>query len=479
MTLVRSALVAISLTLLGPATASAAETIGSSLPAWTDDTLECLHPGGCTFVSTSIAGDEVVVPHDGVIVRWTGRAPAGSASTIRLRVLHPVAGGQFLAGPSAGATLNPDGTLAGGGHLAVEAGDRIAIELDDGGEIGIVEHTSFDSTSSTFAPRLQEGETRPPDSTDGDDFEALFNATIEPDADGDLLGDETQDLCTAASGLRCSRTDTKLDLFPRPSHASLTQGDAVVLAEQQLTLRASVHALLGRLPNAVLTLNLPPELAGAGASAPGPCTVSASQIVCQLGTLQENRAAEVVARVRGVRAGGAVRWSSLDVPVARVQASVTSAAGGTPESKHTYVRVLSTEPCGNPAKTSRLPDPGTLAGDSLTGTASADTFDGLAGDDCMFGKGAGDTLGGGTGDDRLEGAFGDDRLRGQSGNDRLVGGLGKDLLEGGSGKDSIEAVDRARDVVRCGPGRDRARVDAVDSVKGCERVTRVPARRRR
>jgi hypothetical protein len=42
----------------------------------------------------------------------------------------------------------------------------------------------------------------------------------------------------------------------------------------------------------------------------------------------------------------------------------------------------------------------------------------------------------------------------------------------------VPAGASARDVVRCGSGRDRARVDAGDSVAGCERVTRVPAKRR-
>jgi Ca2+-binding RTX toxin-like protein len=75
----------------------------------------------------------------------------------------------------------------------------------------------------------------------------------------------------------------------------------------------------------------------------------------------------------------------------------------------------------------------------------------------------------------LAGDYGNDLLRGEIGSDRLNGGPGLDRLEGGSGADVVDSFDRKRDVVRCGPGRDRARVDRIDSVVGCETVTRVPA----
>ena len=49
-------------------------------------------------------------------------------------------------------------------------------------------------------------------------------------------------------------------------------------------------------------------------------------------------------------------------------------------------------------------------------------------------------------------------------------GRGRDTINAGSGNDRIETRDRnARDRVNCGPGRDRARVDRVDSQRGCER----------
>lgn len=95
--------------------------------------------------------------------------------------------------------------------------------------------------------------------------------------------------------------------------------------------------------------------------------------------------------------------------------------------------------------------------------------------------GGGDLIRARSGDDCLIGSAGDDRLYGQGDWDRLTGGTGSDLLVGGSGRNSysagagddrILAVNGKSDLVSCGPGRDLARVDRVDAVRGCETVTR-------
>lgn len=75
------------------------------------------------------------------------------------------------------------------------------------------------------------------------------------------------------------------------------------------------------------------------------------------------------------------------------------------------------------------------------------------------------------GSDRLVGGSGRDRIRGRGGSDRIrAGSGGPDCLMGSLGSDRLRAVNRKRDVVRCGPGRDRAVVDRKDRVRGCERV---------
>jgi hemolysin type calcium-binding protein len=84
--------------------------------------------------------------------------------------------------------------------------------------------------------------------------------------------------------------------------------------------------------------------------------------------------------------------------------------------------------------------------------------------------GTGDSLYGGPGRDTLTGYLTASFLFGGPGADRLNGGGGKDRLDAGPGDDSVHAADGRRDEVRCGPGRDVARVDARDRVLGCERV---------
>jgi Ca2+-binding RTX toxin-like protein len=119
---------------------------------------------------------------------------------------------------------------------------------------------------------------------------------------------------------------------------------------------------------------------------------------------------------------------------------------------------------------------------ALQGTEGPDNLVGGGGGDVIFGYGGSDRLRGASGHDCLLGGSGNDTLQGESGNDRLTGGSGRDLLVGGpgtnsydagSGNDVVNAVNGRRELVRCGPGSDRARVDRRDRTSGCERLTRV------
>lgn len=143
---------------------------------------------------------------------------------------------------------------------------------------------------------------------------------------------------------------------------------------------------------------------------------------------------------------------------------------------------------------------GTSGPDTINGTAGRDRLLGHGGNDKLFGFGGNDFIDGGAGNDWLDGGAGSDHIVGQTGNDRIYGGAGKDLLyggagndriyggagndtivagsgkdyvDGGPGNDVIKARDGQKDVVRCGPGRDTARVDKIDVVSGCEHVTRL------
>ena len=76
----------------------------------------------------------------------------------------------------------------------------------------------------------------------------------------------------------------------------------------------------------------------------------------------------------------------------------------------------------------------------------------------------------GSGRDVLAGDGADNFLIALRGDDMLRGGDGMDVLLAGGGDDKVQAVDGERDQVECGPGRDTAVVDRVDSTSGCEIV---------
>jgi RTX calcium-binding nonapeptide repeat (4 copies) len=107
-----------------------------------------------------------------------------------------------------------------------------------------------------------------------------------------------------------------------------------------------------------------------------------------------------------------------------------------------------------------------VRGRRIVGTSKGEYLAGGGHDDVIFGMGGNDTLLGGAGDDRIYGG---------PGNDIITGGSGADHLYGGPGSDTIYAADGERDVVDCGPGKDRAVVDAVDVTVNCEVVVTRPS----
>jgi Ca2+-binding RTX toxin-like protein len=111
----------------------------------------------------------------------------------------------------------------------------------------------------------------------------------------------------------------------------------------------------------------------------------------------------------------------------------------------------------------------------------ASTVRSLGGDDRVTGGNHEETLDGGPGADRLEGGFGPDSITGGPGRDTIYGdrtGEQCGIFEScvvPFGNDVIDARDGEADTIDCGPGEDRAVVDATDVVSGCEAVDRAGA----
>lgn len=102
--------------------------------------------------------------------------------------------------------------------------------------------------------------------------------------------------------------------------------------------------------------------------------------------------------------------------------------------------------------------------DSIALGPGADRAGGGAGDDRLYGR---------DGDDHLSGGTGDDMIAGEGGGDEMFGGQGADLLRAGrvdEGPESTPYVppDLGVDEADCGPGRDKAQLNAWDRPTGCE-----------
>jgi Ca2+-binding RTX toxin-like protein len=85
----------------------------------------------------------------------------------------------------------------------------------------------------------------------------------------------------------------------------------------------------------------------------------------------------------------------------------------------------------------------------------------------------GRTIRGNAGANRLTGTNFADTIHGLGGNDIINPRGGRDRVFAGAGNDTIAALDGAKDTIDCGSGRrDRVTADRMDTLRGCERVTR-------
>lgn len=203
---------------VGVVPARAAVVSGSNLAAEPDDET-CLTPPmplSCTIglsalPSSSRASGGTRAGISGVIVGWSVRTGTNLADiSMRLRVIHGAAGagaGAIVALPAAG------GVYSFPARVAVREGDELAIDFIDvtSGSPHVLRKGVAGAQFEGWIPPLGEGEERGPDGLGAK--ELLMNATIEPDADHDGFGDETQDGCPtiANDGGPCPPSPQALD----------------------------------------------------------------------------------------------------------------------------------------------------------------------------------------------------------------------------------------------------------------------------
>jgi hypothetical protein len=186
------------------ASASAAVVSGSNLSA-VPNAGTCIGPDPCTLAistlpaaTTAPGGARAAI--EGVIVAWRVRAIGSEKPhTIALHLVRNNAD----AGIGPEVTLPaPAGVYEYGARMPVRAGDQIGVDLLTTTVFGGTRVSRInvpDAASALWIPRLFPGEERAPSPTEGTESETVMNVTIEPDADHDGYGDETQDGCSTSA----------------------------------------------------------------------------------------------------------------------------------------------------------------------------------------------------------------------------------------------------------------------------------------
>jgi uncharacterized repeat protein (TIGR01451 family) len=442
---VRFALALLGVLLVVPAGARAATTFGTDL----SQTPDIGTPACCVAPLTS-----PTAPSAGVLVRWTLRTD--TAVSVEPGIVRS---GSFLSAAAPMTATTPLTDLAV--RQQIRAGDQLALRVP---------------ASPGTMPRAFKG-TMP-----------LVTGVIEPDADADGWGDESQDACPAEASLHVAPChadiavtmtgppfgvvdrDTSYDVTVADRGPSAAAGVTVtdVIPSGSRFVRAEGSATCT--PGATLRCTLPPIASGA----------SGVLTIVLAGTAEGASLHHAVS----------VTTTSTDPTPGDHGASVDTLVTGASIAPPPLT--LGGAPCTNPSFGGRDDDVlfGSSFGDRMYGRQGRDLLRGRAGDDCLYGgegadvldgDGGDDTLSGGDGRDRLFGGAGNDRvlggakgdeMHGDAGNDQLFPGTGRDRVWGGAGNDVISARDGSRDVIDCGAGLDRVTADRRDRLRGCERVSR-------
>jgi uncharacterized repeat protein (TIGR01451 family) len=438
---VRTTLALLGLLLLAPAGAGAATTFGAAAGLTPDGSPS--KTGTFAFLATPTA------PADGVLVHWTLR----SDSTVSMAPAVFRAGMQVSQDPPL--TTAADRAVS----LPMRAGDQLGVHAPGG-----------------TLPQAFNGTT------------LLVTGVLEPDADHDGFGDESQDACPAEPSRQVEPCTADIALTMSGPAFGVVGRDTpydVTIANHGPSAAAGV----------TLTDVIPAGTRLVRTEGAGTCTPGAT-LRCTVPAIPANASATVTVVLAGATEGATfhhavtVAASSTDPTAGDHSASVDTRVTGASVAPPAVA--LTGPACVNPAFGGRDDDVlfGSSFGDRMFGRQGRDLLRGREGDDCLWGgegadvldgDGGNDSLWGGDGRDRLFGGSGNDRvlggakgdeLHGDSGDDQLFPGSGRDRVWGGPGNDTISARDGSRDVIDCGAGLDRVSADRRDRLRGCERVSR-------
>ena len=183
----RSFALAVAVGLVGASSASAATQLGETF----DPTASSCAP--LTRIQTASPSGQYAAPFAGVITSWSFLASSSPPSQIKLKVARAAGGSNYtFVADSALETPAASQLATFPTRIPVEAGDLIGTRITAGGDClgtGNAAHVMRNFTGDP-AP----GTTVSADGTSGS-IRVDVSAALEPDADNDGFGDETQDSC--------------------------------------------------------------------------------------------------------------------------------------------------------------------------------------------------------------------------------------------------------------------------------------------
>jgi len=187
-------LTAFALLALAPA-AHAADTIGSTLAGTPNQAppVNCM-PAGCTVMPTAFPpGGQATATTAGVVTRWRIRS-GPQPNPVAFQVLRPAGGNTVVEVDRTGlVTPTADDTSERDARIPIQVGDHIGIVCCETNTGDNYVASTVGATFDVFVPPV--GATAAARAGFGTDLELLLAADIEPDRDGDVHGDESQDNC--------------------------------------------------------------------------------------------------------------------------------------------------------------------------------------------------------------------------------------------------------------------------------------------
>lgn len=299
----RSLCIAVVSALVCASSAQASVTLGSTAGA-TDG---C--GNGQVTVQATTAGDpSYVAQAAGVVVSWSYLAHTGAPS-IRFKVYKPTADVQVwflrsesaLKAPGTGADqvhTNQLNTFTESPGLRIEAGDHLGLTGLGGGTMGCI-HTGSNSDLSRTR--------NPPDTTAGQDnsgftgpnpmFKVDVSAVVEPDADGDSFGDETQDSCPTDATVHTGACPVEVSIVKTVSDGAKVGNDltyTLAVKNNNTTNPAGGVSVIDPLPAGVTFVS---STAGQGSCA------GTTNVTCALGSLGPGLATSVTIVVKPTASG--------------------------------------------------------------------------------------------------------------------------------------------------------------------------------